>query len=72
MKVQQLIYYYLTLRCDQAVQHFYVERTGDVYKFGHGEFSGVDDLTNHFANKPMIGSESGQYKKKLVQFYYLL
>lgn len=52
--------YALSVRCDQAVQHFYVERTGDVYKFGHGEFSGVDDLTNHFANKPMIGSESGQ------------
>jgi hypothetical protein len=33
--------------------------TGEVFKFGHGEFSGVEDLLHHFTNKPLIGSESG-------------
>ena len=59
--VQQLIYYCLTFRCDQAVKHYPLTWTGDVFKFGHGEFSDVDDLLHHFTNKPLIGSESGQY-----------
>ncbi|KAJ8319438.1 hypothetical protein KUTeg_004529 [Tegillarca granosa] len=56
------------LRCDKSVKHFNITWTGSVFKFGHGEFQSIDELIQHFANKPLIGAESGQLT--LLNFPY--
>ncbi|KAJ8319431.1 hypothetical protein KUTeg_004522 [Tegillarca granosa] len=60
--------YALSVRCDKSVKHFNITWTGSVFKFGHGEFQSIDELIQHFANKPLIGAESGQLT--LLNFPY--
>ncbi|XP_066240816.1 dual adapter for phosphotyrosine and 3-phosphotyrosine and 3-phosphoinositide isoform X2 [Saccopteryx leptura] len=47
------------LGAKDSVKHFHVEYTGYSFKFGFNEFSSVKDFVKHFANQPLIGSETG-------------
>ncbi|XP_053112323.1 dual adapter for phosphotyrosine and 3-phosphotyrosine and 3-phosphoinositide isoform X2 [Hemicordylus capensis] len=49
----------LSVRAKDSVKHFHVEYTGSSYKFGFNEFANLKDLIMHFANQPLIGSETG-------------
>ncbi|KAM6439982.1 dual adapter for phosphotyrosine and 3-phosphotyrosine and 3-phosphoinositide isoform 3-T3 [Liasis olivaceus] len=49
----------LSVRAKDSVKHFHVEYTGNSYKFGFNEFLNLRDLIMHFANQPLIGSETG-------------
>ncbi|CAI5784614.1 Hypothetical predicted protein [Podarcis lilfordi] len=51
--------YSLSVRARDSVKHFHVEYTGSSYKFGFNEFLSLRDLIMHFANQPLIGSETG-------------
>ncbi|XP_006023738.1 dual adapter for phosphotyrosine and 3-phosphotyrosine and 3-phosphoinositide [Alligator sinensis] len=51
--------YSLSVRARDSVKHFHVEYVKSAFKFGFNEFSSVKDLVNHFANQPLIGSETG-------------
>uniref|UniRef100_A0A8I5R268 Dual adaptor of phosphotyrosine and 3-phosphoinositides 1 n=1 Tax=Papio anubis TaxID=9555 RepID=A0A8I5R268_PAPAN len=46
-------------RAKDSVKHFHVEYTGYSFKFGFNEFSSLKDFVKHFANQPLIGSETG-------------
>ncbi|XP_069086335.1 dual adapter for phosphotyrosine and 3-phosphotyrosine and 3-phosphoinositide isoform X2 [Pleurodeles waltl] len=48
-----------TLGAKNSVKHFKVERTGSSFKFGFNEFSSLQEFIEHFANQPLIGSETG-------------
>ncbi|ETE69489.1 Dual adapter for phosphotyrosine and 3-phosphotyrosine and 3-phosphoinositide, partial [Ophiophagus hannah] len=50
---------YIIFIAKDSVKHFHVEYTGNSYKFGFNEFSDLKDLIMHFANQPLIGSETG-------------
>ncbi|XP_003225800.1 dual adapter for phosphotyrosine and 3-phosphotyrosine and 3-phosphoinositide [Anolis carolinensis] len=49
----------LSVRAKDSVKHFHVEYTGYSYKFGFNEFPSLNELIKHFANQPLIGSETG-------------
>ncbi|XP_064623481.1 dual adapter for phosphotyrosine and 3-phosphotyrosine and 3-phosphoinositide-like isoform X2 [Lineus longissimus] len=49
----------LSIRCKDSVKHFPLVIEDGCYKFGMGSFSSMQDLVEHFANQPLIGSESG-------------
>ncbi|XP_069486820.1 dual adapter for phosphotyrosine and 3-phosphotyrosine and 3-phosphoinositide [Ambystoma mexicanum] len=51
--------YSLSVRAKNSVKHFKVERTASSYKFGFNEFSSLPEFIKHFANQPLIGSETG-------------
>ncbi|ELW63360.1 Dual adapter for phosphotyrosine and 3-phosphotyrosine and 3-phosphoinositide [Tupaia chinensis] len=51
--------YSLSVRAKDSVKHFHVEYTGYSFKFGFNEFSSLKDFIKHFANQPLIGSETG-------------
>ncbi|XP_037364269.1 dual adapter for phosphotyrosine and 3-phosphotyrosine and 3-phosphoinositide [Talpa occidentalis] len=51
--------YSLSVRAKESVKHFHVEYTGYSFKFGFNEFSSLKDFVKHFANQPLIGSETG-------------
>uniref|UniRef100_A0A8C0TJW6 Dual adapter for phosphotyrosine and 3-phosphotyrosine and 3-phosphoinositide n=1 Tax=Canis lupus familiaris TaxID=9615 RepID=A0A8C0TJW6_CANLF len=51
--------YSLSVRAKDSVKHFHVEYTGYSFKFGFNEFSSLKDFVKHFANQPLIGSETG-------------
>ncbi|XP_063278976.1 dual adapter for phosphotyrosine and 3-phosphotyrosine and 3-phosphoinositide-like [Prinia subflava] len=51
--------YSLSVRGKDSVKHFHVEYTGTSLKFGFNEFSCLKELVMHFANQPLIGSETG-------------
>ncbi|XP_031965346.1 dual adapter for phosphotyrosine and 3-phosphotyrosine and 3-phosphoinositide isoform X2 [Corvus hawaiiensis] len=51
--------YSLSVRGKDSVKHFHVEHTGTSFKFGFNEFSSLKELVMHFANQPLIGSETG-------------
>lgn len=51
--------YSLSVRAKDSVKHFHVEYTGSSYKFGFNEFSNLKEFIMHFANQPLIGSETG-------------
>uniref|UniRef100_A0A8C9EPZ6 Dual adapter for phosphotyrosine and 3-phosphotyrosine and 3-phosphoinositide n=2 Tax=Pavo cristatus TaxID=9049 RepID=A0A8C9EPZ6_PAVCR len=51
--------YSLSVRGKDSVKHFHVEYTGTSLKFGFNEFSSLKELVMHFANQPLIGSETG-------------
>lgn len=42
------------------MKHFHVEYTGTSLKFGFNEFSSLKEMVMHFANQPLIGSETGK------------
>lgn len=47
-------------RAKDSVKHFHVEYTGYSFKFGFNEYSSLKDFVKHFANQPLIGSETGE------------
>lgn len=51
--------YALSVRAKDSVKHFHVEHTGHSFKFGFNEFTSLRDFVTHFANEPLIGSETG-------------
>lgn len=51
---------FLSFRAKDSVKHFHVEYTGYSFKFGFNEFSSLKDFVKHFANQPLIGSETGK------------
>ncbi|XP_012496531.1 PREDICTED: dual adapter for phosphotyrosine and 3-phosphotyrosine and 3-phosphoinositide [Propithecus coquereli] len=51
--------YSLSVRAKDSVKHFHVEYTGYSFKFGFNEFASLKDFVKHFANQPLIGSETG-------------
>ncbi|KAG8593152.1 hypothetical protein GDO81_000740 [Engystomops pustulosus] len=51
--------YSLSVRAKDSVKHFQVFQCGTTVKFGFNEFLSVKDFIQHFANQPLIGSESG-------------
>uniref|UniRef100_A0A8B9V759 Dual adaptor of phosphotyrosine and 3-phosphoinositides 1 n=1 Tax=Anas zonorhyncha TaxID=75864 RepID=A0A8B9V759_9AVES len=51
--------YSLSVRGKDSVKHFHVEHTGSSFKFGFNEFASLKELVMHFANQPLIGSETG-------------
>ncbi|XP_004643761.1 dual adapter for phosphotyrosine and 3-phosphotyrosine and 3-phosphoinositide isoform X1 [Octodon degus] len=51
--------YSLSVRAKDSVKHFHVEYTGYSFKFGFNEYSSLKDFVKHFANEPLIGSETG-------------
>ncbi|XP_075565941.1 dual adapter for phosphotyrosine and 3-phosphotyrosine and 3-phosphoinositide isoform X1 [Pelecanus crispus] len=51
--------YSLSVRGKDSVKHFHIEHTGTSFKFGFNEFSSLKELVMHFANQPLIGSETG-------------
>jgi hypothetical protein len=50
-----------SFRCRDSVKHFPLTIDDGCYKFGMGTFKTMPDLVEHFANQPLIGSESGKY-----------
>ncbi|MEE6460598.1 hypothetical protein FKM82_001028 [Ascaphus truei] len=51
--------YSLSVRAKESVKHFQVQQCGSSFKFGFNEFSSLSEFIQHFANLPLIGSESG-------------
>lgn len=51
--------YSLSVRAKESVKHFQVHQSGSSFKFGFNEFPTIKDFKQHFANQPLIGSESG-------------
>ncbi|GCB72162.1 hypothetical protein scyTo_0001852 [Scyliorhinus torazame] len=51
--------YALSVRGKDSVKHFQIERTEDSIKFGFNEFRTLSEFVSHFANQPLIGSETG-------------
>ncbi|EMP32807.1 Dual adapter for phosphotyrosine and 3-phosphotyrosine and 3-phosphoinositide, partial [Chelonia mydas] len=51
--------YSLSVRARDSVKHFHVEHMGSSFKFGFNEFPSLKELVMHFANQPLIGSETG-------------
>ncbi|KAB0341653.1 hypothetical protein FD755_020064, partial [Muntiacus reevesi] len=56
--------YSLSVRAKDSVKHFHVEYTGYSFKFGFNEFPSLKDFVKHFANQPLIGSETEGYLTK--------
>ncbi|KAG8454166.1 hypothetical protein GDO86_000707, partial [Hymenochirus boettgeri] len=51
--------YSLSVRAKDSVKHFEVLHCGSFIKFGFNEFASLKEFVQHFANQPLIGSESG-------------
>ncbi|OCT99955.1 hypothetical protein XELAEV_18005739mg [Xenopus laevis] len=51
--------YSLSVRARDSVKHFEVLQCGSFFKFGFNEFPTLKQFVEHFANQPLIGSESG-------------
>ncbi|XP_018615085.1 dual adapter for phosphotyrosine and 3-phosphotyrosine and 3-phosphoinositide-like [Scleropages formosus] len=49
----------LSVRAKDSVKHFQVSRSRGRYSFGFQEFPSLREFVNHFANQPLIGSETG-------------
>lgn len=49
----------LSVRAKDSVRHFHVTRKDSVYVFGFNEFQTLQDFVNHFANQPLVGSDTG-------------
>ncbi|XP_036407836.1 dual adapter for phosphotyrosine and 3-phosphotyrosine and 3-phosphoinositide-like [Megalops cyprinoides] len=49
----------LSARAKDSVKHFQVLRRGHCYSFGFNIFPSLRDFVHHFANEPLIGSETG-------------
>ncbi|KPP76676.1 hypothetical protein Z043_103965 [Scleropages formosus] len=50
---------FLSQRAKDSVKHFQVSRSRGRYSFGFQEFPSLREFVNHFANQPLIGSETG-------------
>uniref|UniRef100_A0A671SL98 Dual adapter for phosphotyrosine and 3-phosphotyrosine and 3-phosphoinositide-like n=1 Tax=Sinocyclocheilus anshuiensis TaxID=1608454 RepID=A0A671SL98_9TELE len=49
----------LSVRAKDSVKHFHVRRQFGKYSFGFNEFLSLQDFCSHFANQPLLGSETG-------------
>ncbi|XP_071780343.1 dual adapter for phosphotyrosine and 3-phosphotyrosine and 3-phosphoinositide [Centroberyx gerrardi] len=49
----------LSVRAKDSVKHFHVMRKDNGYAFGFNEFASLQDFVNHFANQPLLGSDTG-------------
>ncbi|KAJ7991042.1 hypothetical protein DPEC_G00293140 [Dallia pectoralis] len=49
----------LSVRASDSVKHFHVTRNSTGYAFGFNEFASLKDFVHHFANQPLLGSETG-------------
>ncbi|XP_044022321.1 dual adapter for phosphotyrosine and 3-phosphotyrosine and 3-phosphoinositide isoform X1 [Siniperca chuatsi] len=49
----------LSVRAKDSVKHFHVTRKDNGYVFGFNEFATLQDFVNHFANQPLLGSDTG-------------
>ncbi|ERE87177.1 dual adapter for phosphotyrosine and 3-phosphotyrosine and 3-phosphoinositide-like protein [Cricetulus griseus] len=61
--------YSLSVRAKDSVKHFHVEYTGYSFKFGFNEYSTLKDFVKHFANQPLIGSETAAHKNTAVTLF---
>lgn len=52
--------YVVSVRAADAVQHFHLYWRDDHFAFGHGTYDTVEELAEHFENKPLLGGESGR------------
>lgn len=50
---------HLTNRAKDSVKHFHVTRKDNAYVFGFNKFSTLQDFVYHFANQPLLGSDTG-------------
>lgn len=53
-------FFVVSVRASDAVQHFHLYWKGDHFAFGHGRYETVEELSDHFENKPLLGGESGR------------
>lgn len=51
----------LFVRAKDSVKHFHVTRRDNGYVFGFNEFATLQDFVNHFANQPLLGSDTGTH-----------
>ncbi|XP_026157464.1 dual adapter for phosphotyrosine and 3-phosphotyrosine and 3-phosphoinositide isoform X3 [Mastacembelus armatus] len=49
----------LSVRAKDSVKHFHVMRKDGCYVFGFNEYATLQDFVNHFANQPLLGSDTG-------------
>uniref|UniRef100_A0AAQ4PNY4 Dual adapter for phosphotyrosine and 3-phosphotyrosine and 3-phosphoinositide n=2 Tax=Gasterosteus aculeatus aculeatus TaxID=481459 RepID=A0AAQ4PNY4_GASAC len=52
-------FFALSVRAKDSVKHFHVTRKDNGYRFGFNEFATLQDFVNHFANQPLLGSDTG-------------
>uniref|UniRef100_A0A665W7T6 Dual adaptor of phosphotyrosine and 3-phosphoinositides n=1 Tax=Echeneis naucrates TaxID=173247 RepID=A0A665W7T6_ECHNA len=52
-------YFALSVRAKDSVKHFHVTRKDKSYMFGFNQFMTLQDFVNHFANQPLLGSDTG-------------
>ncbi|KAJ8336303.1 hypothetical protein SKAU_G00396460 [Synaphobranchus kaupii] len=49
----------LSVRAKDSVKHFHVNRGAEGYSFGFNVFPSLQNFVEHFANQPLLGSDSG-------------
>ncbi|TNN52462.1 Dual adapter for phosphotyrosine and 3-phosphotyrosine and 3-phosphoinositide [Liparis tanakae] len=49
----------LSVRAKDSVKHFHVTSKDNGYLFGITQFATLQDFVNHFANQPLLGSDTG-------------
>ncbi|KAM9842501.1 dual adapter for phosphotyrosine and 3-phosphotyrosine and 3-phosphoinositide isoform 1-T1 [Aulostomus maculatus] len=49
----------LSVRAKDSVKHFHVTRRDNSYLFGFNKFASLQDFIGHFANQPLLGSDTG-------------
>ncbi|CAL8292045.1 dual adapter for phosphotyrosine and 3-phosphotyrosine and 3-phosphoinositide isoform X2 [Gadus morhua] len=49
----------LSVRAKDSVKHFHVRRVDQAYVFGFNQFPSLQEFVNHFANQPLVGSDTG-------------
>lgn len=64
--ISALTTFLFCFRGKDSVKHFHVEHTGSSFKFGFNEFASLKELVMHFANQPLIGSETGKERRMFV------
>lgn len=52
--------YVVSVRASDAVQHFHLYWRDGYFAFGHGRYDTIEELAEHFENKPLLGGESGR------------
>uniref|UniRef100_A0A8C9RXD7 Dual adapter for phosphotyrosine and 3-phosphotyrosine and 3-phosphoinositide n=1 Tax=Scleropages formosus TaxID=113540 RepID=A0A8C9RXD7_SCLFO len=52
-------FFALSVRAKDSVKHFHVIRKDNRYCFGFNTFPSLKDFVKHFANQPLVGSETG-------------
>ncbi|KAJ3583567.1 hypothetical protein NHX12_019764 [Muraenolepis orangiensis] len=52
-------YFSLSVRAKDSVKHFHVQHVDQSYIFGFNQFSSLQEFVSHFANQPLLGSDTG-------------